>query len=65
MVHELAHQVHSHHSKEFWATVDRSMPDMEHRKRWLRENGGRYLKRYAQRTFGAGVRKARDVSSPP
>ena len=42
VAHELVHLRAPHHSKEFWRTLERAMPDFAVRKRWLAENGGRY-----------------------
>jgi len=39
LVHELAHLIHEDHSREFWATVGRVLPDYEERKARLRELG--------------------------
>jgi predicted metal-dependent hydrolase len=39
LVHELTHLIHEDHSREFWATVGRVLPDYEDRKKRLRELG--------------------------
>lgn len=39
VVHELAHLHEAHHTPEFWARVERAMPDYERRKIWLSEQG--------------------------
>jgi predicted metal-dependent hydrolase len=39
VVHELAHLHEPHHTPAFWKRVERVMPDFEHRKTWLAENG--------------------------
>lgn len=39
LLHELTHLIHEDHSREFWATLGRIMPDYEERKRRLRELG--------------------------
>jgi predicted metal-dependent hydrolase len=43
LVHELVHLVHEDHSREFWATLGRMMPDYEERKKRLRELGPRMV----------------------
>jgi predicted metal-dependent hydrolase len=37
VVHELCHLVHPHHQREFWALVERLMPDWKRRRRRLHE----------------------------
>lgn len=37
--HEAAHLAHMHHGPDFWAEVDRLMPDWEAPRRWLKEKG--------------------------
>lgn len=39
VVHEMCHMYHMDHSKEFWALVERVMPDYEKRREWLRNYG--------------------------
>ena len=39
VVHELAHRVHMNHSPQFWALVQRYMPDYRECKRKLRDIG--------------------------
>ena len=39
VVHELCHLVHMDHSPDFWAEVERIMPDYHTWKKWLRDNG--------------------------
>lgn len=42
VVHELAHLRHMDHSREFWACVERYLPDYRERRKWLKEHGGEY-----------------------
>lgn len=44
VVHELAHLHEPHHTPEFWARVERAMPDYGQRKQWLAENGAEAIK---------------------
>jgi len=39
VVHELAHLRHARHTKDFWNSVDRVLPDYGERREWLRGNG--------------------------
>ena len=45
VVHELCHRKHMNHSKEFYAEIDRVFPDYKRCNKWLKDNGGVYLKR--------------------
>ena len=38
IVHELAHLVHFDHSTDFWATVEKFIPDYKQHRRWLNNN---------------------------
>ncbi|MBR4943691.1 MAG: M48 family metallopeptidase [Clostridia bacterium] len=35
VVHELAHVLHKNHSKAFWATVEKYVPDWKEKRNWL------------------------------
>lgn len=37
--HEVAHMVEMNHSPQFWATVERTLPDMSRGRAWLRAHG--------------------------
>jgi predicted metal-dependent hydrolase len=37
--HEVAHLAEMNHGERFWALVEKTMPEMEEAKRWLRRNG--------------------------
>jgi len=37
--HEVAHLVEMNHSEQFWATVKRTLPDMERGRAWLKAHG--------------------------
>lgn len=39
VVHELCHILQMNHSKDFWALVERYMPDWKEKKAWLKEHG--------------------------
>lgn len=45
VVHELCHRKHMNHSKEFYEEIYRFFPDYERCNKWLKENGGVYMKR--------------------
>lgn len=45
VVHELCHRKHMNHSKEFYAEIDRVFPDYKRCNKWLKDNGGVYMKR--------------------
>lgn len=39
VVHELCHLTHMDHSRDFWAMVERIMPDYRTHRTWLKEHG--------------------------
>ena len=45
VVHELCHRKHMNHSKIFYAEVERVLPEYKKCQKWLKENGGVYLRR--------------------
>ena len=45
VVHELCHRKHMNHSKDFYAEINRVFPDYERCNKWLKENGGAFMKR--------------------
>jgi predicted metal-dependent hydrolase len=47
IIHELTHLVHPRHDKDFWACIERALPDWRERKEQLAEDATRYL------SFGA------------
>lgn len=48
VVHELCHPRYMNHSKEFYAEIDQVFPDYKRWNKWLKDNGGIYLKRVAK-----------------
>ena len=45
VVHELCHRKHMNHSAAFYAEVERVFPEYKRCQKWLKENGGMYLRR--------------------
>ncbi len=43
VVHELCHLIEMNHSKRFWDKVGEILPDYQRRRKWLKENGNRFL----------------------
>lgn len=49
VVHELCHRKEMNHSGQFWAEVERVLPDYRVRQRWLKENGAALISRLADK----------------
>ena len=49
VVHELCHRKHMNHSKAFYEEIDRVFSDYKRCDKWLKENGGIYMKRVADK----------------
>ena len=45
VVHELCHRKYMNHSKDFYAEIERVFPEYKRCNKWLKENGGVYMKR--------------------
>lgn len=45
VVHELCHRKEMNHSKQFWAEVERVLPDYRASQKWLKENGSALIVR--------------------
>ena len=43
IVHELSHLTEMNHSKCFWSEVERVIPDYKRKRKWLKENGIKYM----------------------
>ena len=42
IIHELAHLVELNHSKQFWAAVQKMMPEYKQHEKWLKHNGYKF-----------------------
>lgn len=45
VVHELCHRKEMNHSAQFWAEVERILPDYRQRRQWLKDQGGALIAR--------------------
>ena len=45
VVHELCHRKQMNHSSQFWAEVERILPDYRQRRQWLKDQGGALIAR--------------------
>lgn len=45
VVHELCHRKHMNHSPQFYAEIEKVFPQYKKCNKWLKENGGLYLRR--------------------
>ncbi len=43
IVHELAHLIEMNHSKRFWKEVENILPSYKTQRKWLKENGTKYM----------------------
>lgn len=43
IVHELAHLKQMNHSASFWKEVEKIIPDYKDKRKWLKENGTKYI----------------------
>ena len=45
IIHELCHRKQMNHSAQFWAEVERILPDYTEQRRWLKQQGANLLAR--------------------
>ena len=45
VVHELCHRKELNHSPRFWAEVEKVLPGYRMQRKWLKENGGGFIRR--------------------
>jgi len=43
IVHELCHRIEMNHSDKFWKLVENVIPDYKEKRKWLKENGSKYI----------------------
>jgi predicted metal-dependent hydrolase len=43
IVHELSHLNQMNHSKAFWQEVEKIIPDYKKKRKWLKDNGVKYM----------------------
>lgn len=43
IVHELCHLIELNHSPAFWAEVSKVMPNYKEKRKWLKDNGSKYI----------------------
>jgi len=43
VVHELAHRLEMNHSDRFWKVVEQTMPEYKEYRKWLKEEGSRFI----------------------
>lgn len=49
VVHELCHRKEMNHSTQFWAEVERILPDYRQSRQWLKDQGGALIARLPQK----------------
>lgn len=49
VVHELCHRKEMNHSAQFWAEVERILPDYRQSRQWLKDQGGALIARLPQK----------------
>lgn len=49
VVHELCHRKEMNHSPQFWAEVERVLPNYRMRRKWLRDHGAELMARVGQK----------------
>ncbi len=44
IIHELCHRIEMNHSGRFWSLIGDAIPDYREKRKWLKENGDRYMR---------------------